>query len=181
MRLIAMLASVGIALTVSTSASAGPLHALGRDFNTSYHRNKCWPQSFVYPDNAAVRAPFARMVHNGWRIQTLVANHHFTDDAKLTEAGQRHVRWIVTEAPVRRRTVYVEQASTAELTEARLVAARNYAARFALDSEMVNVQPTHITARGWPADYVDAINVKFFETTPDPRLSEGSGDFKAGQ
>lgn len=181
MRLIAMLASVGIALTFSTSAEAGPLHALGRDFNTSYHRNKCWPQPFVYPDNASVRAPFARMTHNGWRMQTLVASHHFSDDAELTEAGQRHVRWIVTAAPVRRRTVYVEQAKTAELTEARLVAARSYAERFALDSQMVNVQPTHIMARGWPADYVDAINVKFFESTPDPRITEDAGGFQSGQ
>jgi hypothetical protein len=46
---------------------------------------------------------------------------------------------------------------------------------------MVNVQPTHIMARGWPADYVDAINVKFFESTPDPRISEGAGGFQSGQ
>ncbi len=180
MRLMAMLATVGMAVTLSSSASAGPLHAIGRDVSTSYHRNKCWPQPFVYPDNAAVRAPFARMVHNGWRIQNLVASHHFTDDARLTEAGQRHVRWIVTEAPLRRRTIYVQQAPTPELTEARLASARSLAERFALDQEMVQVQPTPITARGWPADYVDAINVKFFESTPDPRIREDDAAFQGG-
>ncbi|NIO47025.1 MAG: hypothetical protein GTN77_09620 [Planctomycetales bacterium] len=176
-----MLASVGIAVTFSTPASAGPLHAIGRDFKTTYHRNKCWPQPFVYPDNASARAPFARMIHNGWQMQNLVASHHFGDDAKLTEAGQRHVRWIVTEAPVRRRTVYVQQAETAHLTEARLAAARNYAQRFATDQQHVDVQPSNSTPRGWPADYVDAINVKFFESTPDPRISGDAGEFQGGQ
>ena len=175
MRLTALLASVGIAVTLSTSATAGPLHALFRDIHTSYHRNKCWPQPFVYPDNAAARAPFARMIHNGWRVQTLVAGHHFTDGTDLTDAGERHIRWIVTQAPVRRRTVYIEQGKTPEDTRARVAAAQDYAQRFAMEGHTVNVQPTHIMARGVPADYVDAINVKFFESTPDPRLSDSSG------
>ncbi|NIP86383.1 MAG: hypothetical protein GTO03_12765 [Planctomycetales bacterium] len=45
---------------------------------------------------------------------------------------------------------------------------------------MVQVQPTPITARGWPADYVDAINVKFFESTPDPRIREDDAAFQGG-
>ena len=181
MRLIAMLTSLGIAATLTTSAAAGPLHALGRDLDTSYHRNKCWPVPFVYMDNAAARAPFSQMIGNGWRIQTLVSSHHFGNDMQLNEAGREQIRWIVTQAPPRRRAVHIEQGKTPEETASRIDVARDYVERFMTDGEIVSVRPTHIQARGWPAQYVHEIAVKFSESTPEPRLTGGGGGFSAEQ
>ena len=174
MRYLASLATLGIVMTLLASASEG---GVVQDIGTGYHRNKCWPQPFVYPDNMSVRAPFARMVHNGWRQQNLVAAHHFNEAVQLNEAGQRHIRWVITQAPARRHTVYVEQGITLDETEARLAAARGYAQRYAVDGEVFDVRPTHITARGWPAEYIDAINVKFGESTPEPRLPSQTSGF----
>jgi len=143
-------------------------HSIVRDTK----RRHCWPEPFVCPDRNDVRAPFALMVNNGWRVQNMLADHHFVvGTGELTEAGRRKVRWVLTEVPADRRIIYVHRAEEAELTAERVDSAKKLAAKLIQGGgQPPMVLETGIPVRGWPAAEVDLINRKFEATTPDPRL-----------
>jgi hypothetical protein len=166
------------ALTVvtSTTSADGPLAAVWRDFNLSYHRNHCWPHPFLGADNLATRAPMAAMMDNGWRLQNLIGPYHFEPDMlSMNEAGRRRVHWILTQAPTNRRVVFVERGFSAQETELRLKATRDAAQYFMPSGQQPDVRETHIVSQGTPAQYIDEINTKFNESTPEPRLGKDKG------
>ena len=146
---------------------------------------QCWPKPFTEPDIAAVRAPMAIMVSNGWRRQNMLVEFHFEPaTGQLTEAGRLKIRWIVKEAPQQHRIVYVHTADGSEETDARIAAVQLLVARYAPPGEMLPVLPTSISEEGWPADQVDLIGRKFQSSIPDPRLpkmeSGSSGSSSSG-
>ena len=173
-----------ILLTVASLGYAVPVQAQGlrddfRAFMDSvildFQRNNCWPQPFVGPDRHAVRAPFVLMVHNGWRRQNMLSDHHFEEGAAtLNEAGRLKTRWIMTEAPRHHRTVYVHRAGTPDQTAARIAAVEQYAAQHAEEGQPIVVRETNIDARGWPATRVDLIDRRWAESTPDPKLPDAN-------
>jgi hypothetical protein len=139
--------------------------------NQGYHQNKLWPWPYVCPDRIAVREPFCLMVNNGWRRQNLLGSHHFKPGTnELTTAGELRVHWTMTQAPPDRRTIFVERALEPEVTDERLAAARDYAAKVALDGQLPQVADTHLVSEGRPAAVVDATNVRFQESMPPPVL-----------
>ncbi len=148
-----------------------------------FHRNNYWPEPFIWPDRAAVCAPFAVMVHNGWRMQNTLGAHHFREGtSELTEAGKLKVLWIVTEAPASYRTIYVERADNPQMTSSRIQHVQSTAAGLAMEGVSPPVLETHIPARGWPADQIDAITRRSLDTMPDPRLpaAASSGGSSSG-
>jgi hypothetical protein len=161
--------------------AAGPLSAsepgyYWHSFSQDFHRNNLWPEPFIWPDRAAVCAPFAVMVHNGWRLQNTLGAHHFREGtSELTEAGKLKVLWIVTEAPASYRSIYVERAGTPQLTGGRIAAVQAAAAGLAMEGVSPPVFETGIPARGWPADQIDAITRRSMDTMPDPRLPAANG------
>jgi hypothetical protein len=152
-------------------------HAFWQSVARDWRRNNCWPDAFVGADRLAVRAPFVLMVKNGWRRQNLIADHHFEEGtAKLNNAGELRVRWIMTGAPPQHRTIYVRRADTPEDTAARVAAVEEYAGKFAEDGQSPTVLETNVSMSGWPAARVDMIDRRSLESAPDPRLPEaGSG------
>src|SRR5438046_1629053 len=111
MRFVPALLVLGIVSTAAAPAQAqwfgDFFHRSGQDFK----RNNSWPQPFIAPDREAVCLPFDLMERNGWRKQTMICDYHFENDtARLTSAGEMKVRWILTQAPVQRRIVYVQRA-----------------------------------------------------------------------
>jgi len=141
----------------------------------TYHANKHWPDPYVCPDREAVRAPFAIMVHNGWRLQnTLNENHFETGTAELSESGRIKVRWILTQAPVEYRTIFMQRSTEPELDLARTEAIQLTASKVVPDGKLVDVVAVDVRTDGWPAQYIDAIDRKFRDTTPAPRLPEAT-------
>ena len=66
---------------------------------------------FRCADQMAVRQPLAAMVDNGWRREKTLGNEMFDAEKNtLTKAGYIKANWIVTQAPVQRRTVWVLRA-----------------------------------------------------------------------
>ncbi len=180
MPVIRFLLILTIMLTTVSPALANPLAAIWQDFNKSYHRNRCWPHPFIEADNMAVRAPFATMIHNGWRLQNIISSYHFERDSSIVnESGRRHIHWVLTQAPMNRRTIYIERGVTERETASRYEAVRRVAEQYAAKGQPVDVQISHVTARGWPADYADAVNSKFHESTPEPRLPTDSTGFES--
>lgn len=143
-------------------------------------RRNCWPQPFVCPDRATVRAPLVIMVHNGWRRQNMLDDYHFDPSTnQLTEAGQLKVRWVLTEAPTQHREVYIHRADTAESRAARMDNVQQFVAKVLPEGNLPPVLETDIPARGWPASRVDLIGRKFDSSTPNPRLPEATGNAEA--
>ena len=136
-----------------------------------YRRNVAWPWPYICPDRMAAREPFELMISNGWRRQNLLGSHHFNPEThQLTTAGELQVRWVMTQAPAGHRQIFVERSLNPEITTLHVAAAREYAAKVAIDGQTPQVSDTHLLAEGRPATIVDATNVRFQENMPVPML-----------
>jgi hypothetical protein len=141
-----------------------------------YRQNQAWPWPYVCADRIAVREPFCMMINNGWRRQNLLGPHHFTANSdKLTTAGELRVRWIMTQAPGDRRTIFIERDIDPTVTAERLATARGYASQVSPDGQIAQVAETFLISEGRPASVVDATNVRFQESLPPPVLPASSG------
>jgi hypothetical protein len=174
-----------IALGLTGVLSAGDPESPDTFFNSFYRdtkRRNCWPEPFNAPDRAAVRAPFATMVINGWRRQNLLGTPYFESaTGKLNEAGALKVAWIVNEAPQQHRIVYVRVADTPEETAHRLAAVQQRVAQLTPpDVAAPPVLLTNISDEGWSAERVDAITRSYQKSTPTPRLSSSQGSSSGG-
>lgn len=164
-----------IALGSATQLSAEILNEVFSSIARDVKRRQCWPQPFVAPDRAAIRAPFVIQVANGWRRQNMLGEFHFeTGTGQLTEAGRLKVRWILTVCPEQHRLIYVHTAERNEETSARIAAVQQLASQISPDN-VPPITPTSISDEGWPADQVDLIERKFQASTPQPRLPSTGG------
>ena len=158
-------------LTYVAPAHGQCLEMFFRSVAVDTKRNNCWPEPFVAADRHDARAPFALMVHNGWRRQNMIGDHHFIDEAtELTQAGQLKVRWILTEAPQQHRIIYVHRAKDVETTAMRLDGVQQLATKLVPEGPLPQVFVTDIPAEGSPASRVDAIGQRFNNAIPDPTL-----------
>jgi hypothetical protein len=162
--------------------SQSPCDSTAHYIRSGYHRNAVWPWPYFCADRVAVREPFCIMVDNGWRRQNLLGPHHFNPDTnKLTTAGELKVRWIMTQLPPERRSIFVERSLEQEITAQRVETARLYAAEMALDGAAPQVSETHLLSEGRPASVVDNTNVRFQESLPPPVLPASSPGTATGQ
>ncbi len=168
----------GVACNSCNACGQGAaVHAVVEMLKTGYHRNMCWPKPFIYPDRQRAMAPFAVMTNNGWRRQNLLGKHHFRPDgSSLNVAGQLKVQWVLTQAPVHRRSIYVVRDMDSEISLNRLATVRKYAAQLLPADVEADVRDTHLIAEGRPAALVDAINVRFAESMPPPVLPPPGND-----
>jgi hypothetical protein len=145
------------------------------EVHIGFWRNMCWPKPFVYPDRKAAFAPMDIMANNGWRRNNLLGAHHFeAQTASLNESGKLRVQWILTQAPIHRRTIFVERSFESPVeTGRRIEAAQQYAATVSPEGT-IQVVDTHIKAEGRSAVDVDSTNVRFRESAPAPILPEAS-------
>lgn len=155
-----------VALQSATPASADWLRSWARDAQ----RNAAWPRPFIQADREAAVAPFAVMVAKGWERQNTLDSYHFNEKNELNEAGRRKVLQIVTTAPEQYRTIYIERSVDADISAARVAAAQDIAARYAVNREVPQVLESNIPFHGWPGEYADRIDTKFRDSQPDPRL-----------
>jgi hypothetical protein len=139
-------------------------------------RSNYWPEPFNYTDRDAVRAPFAIMVHNGWQMQNTFGDYHFRPGScELTEAAELKLKWVMTEAPMQQRTVYVERGETSAMTADRIKAVQVAAERLTVDGNIPPVLETSVQSRGWPADQIDATTRQWLNSVPAPRLPSANG------
>jgi hypothetical protein len=174
---LALLATVGVAM------SAVPAHAQtwGEKWDAfwhrtrvDWHRNNAWPEPFQTADRAAVREPFCIQTDNGWKMQNTVGTYLFDENHALNKAGELQVKWIVTQAPVHRRAVFVLKGDNPEQTAARVASVNAAVAKYAGP----NIPPVMVTdtePSGWSGSYVDAISQALNSSIPAPRLPAGGG------
>jgi hypothetical protein len=146
-----------------------------------YQRNVAWPEPFIRPDRDGVNMPFAIMVANGWRRQNLISDYHFNDDnQKLNLAGETKLRFILTQMPPARRTVFVQRGLTSDVTSKRLDLVQQAAVNVMGDKSAPHVVESDLPNDGTPADDINAVARRFQSTRPDPRLSNASSGGGSG-
>lgn len=145
-------------------------------WKVDWHRNNFWPRPFTQADRAAVREPFNIMATNGWRMQNTVGESFFDRESnQLTTAGEHKVKWIVTRAPLSRRTVYVMLGESEDQTATRVDAVQRAVAKYVSHGALPEVFLTDREPAGVPGEYLDATDVAYRNTIPRPRLPELKG------
>lgn len=149
-----------------------------------YHANNMWPAQYIPTARCAVNSAYTSMINNGWRRQNLLGDYHFEEGTNvLTSAGQLKAKWILTQAPQDRRTIYVQRGNTQSDTASRIAAVHNWAGNLSPLVEPVLVNDTHIVSEGHTAGSVDHTFVGFQANQPAPVLvpQTGGGTTTASQ
>jgi hypothetical protein len=175
-------ASASFALALAASSAMQPTcgAADGSGWNAFWHRthvdfyrNNSWPEPFQTADRNLAREAFCIQVDNGWKAQNTIGSMLFNAETQqLNTAGDLMVRWIVTQAPIHRRAVFVVKGDNADITRARIDSVNAAVARYAM-GPICPVMLTTTEPAGWPASYIDSITQQFNSTIPSPRLPAG--------
>ncbi|WP_425614448.1 hypothetical protein NA78x_004316 [Anatilimnocola sp. NA78] len=180
--------SLGVALLAGGStffvagASAGEPPTFWQRVKIDFHRNNAWPEPFQSADRAVTREPFCIQVNNGWKMQNTIGTYLFNAETQeLNRAGELKVKWVVTQAPIHRRAVFVLVGETPEDTRARVESVQKYISRVMPDGNLPPVMLTNTEPEGGSGEYFDAVNRAMMQSIPSPRLptdnsvSAGSG------
>jgi nitrogen fixation protein len=166
---LAVCASLGI----SSWACAGDFW---NRFKKDTQRNNYWPEPFVTTDRLSVREPFAIQANNGWRLQNTIGDGYFEPDTQeLNLAGQMKVKWVVTQSPLSRRTVYVMTGGNDEMTMIRVDSVQRAISRYIPKGELPEVLLTDRDINGGSGEYFDAVDRALKSSVPSPRLAPSSG------
>ncbi len=159
------------------SASSHPhWHRFWQDF----YRNNSWPEPFLTADRVAARTPFCIMTDNGWKMQNTVGTYLFdAETQRVNQAGELHIKWIIYQAPIHRRAVFVLQGDSPEATKARVESVQAAIAKYS-GGCMYPVLLTCTEPAGWPASYIDTISQQYSATIPAPRLPARQGGGQGG-
>jgi len=168
--------SVSNAQQPCAQQSCGSEHSLSRRFRAGYDANVQWPRHYIPPARRSVCAAYAAMVNNGWRRQNLLGDYHFNHDTnELTSAGKLKVNWILSQAPVQHRNVFVQRGVEELQTVARITSVHDYAGSMSPSVGQVDVNDTHIVAEGHSAASVDNVFVGYEANRLPPVLPVSSG------
>src|SRR5262245_31685008 len=155
---------------------SGFWHRCGVDF----YRNNTWPEPFVTADKMAVRTPYCIMTDNGWKMQNTIGTFLFDNDTQqVNQAGELLVKWIVTQAPIHRRAVFVLRGDNPNATNVRVQSVQAAVAKYA-NGCVCPVLLTDSEPAGWSASYIDTITQQYGATIPAPRLPSRQGSGGSG-
>jgi hypothetical protein len=192
--LLAGLTAIGISLTCGWATAGDGVTAYGgaeyggdgasgwhnfwHRVHTDFHRNNSWPEPFLTADKMAVRSPYCIMVDNGWKMQNTIGTFLFdAETQQLNQAGDLLVKWIITQAPINRRAVFVLKGDNPESTAVRVQSVQAAVARY---GAVCPVLLTDCEPPGWSAAYIDTITQQYSSTIPAPRLPAPQGGGRGG-
>ena len=160
----------------------GGWHQFWNRVQTDFYRNNSWPEPFLTADKMAVRTPYCIQTDNGWKMQNTVGTFLFDNETQqLNQAGDLLVKWIITQAPINRRAVFVLKGDTADATNVRVQSVQAAVAKYGC---VCPVLLTDCEPAGWSAAYIDTISQHYSATIPNPRLpprqSGGAGGSSGG-
>jgi hypothetical protein len=176
-----VVAAMVLVLGLCASAQAdGWFRQLWHNVRTDCARNNAWPEPFNHVDHEAATAIFDVQIAKGMQVQNTLGAYHFdSETGQITEAGKLKVEWILTKAPARNRTVYVERGLTQDVTSARMQSVRGYSTRFTPTGMTADFFETTLPPRRSPADPIVGEQKGFADTAPQPRLAAPTGDTSA--
>ena len=167
------LALVFAAASVTASVSQAGWAEFWERVHLDWHRVNAWPEPFLHADRDLVRQPLIAMTDNGWRMQNTLSDHLFdAESSNLTQAGTLKVRWIVTQAPPHRRTVFVLRGATPDATLARVDAVQEAITKLVPQGNRPEVLLTDVIPVGGSGDYFDSVDRQLKDSIPAPRLPQ---------
>ena len=144
-------------------------------------RMNCWPEPFSHTDRDLVRRPLFAMTSRGWQLQNTLSDHFFrAEDQSLTQAGQFKLRWMLTQVPSHRRSVFVLRTTDSQTTADRLEAVRYFVDSMTSEGARPEVLVSDIAPAGGSGDYFDQVDRQMKASVPAPRLPPRGGISSAG-
>ena len=161
----------------ATSAQAQWFGNFWHEFKSDYSRNKHWPEPMVQNDRMAVAVPIGMMVSKGWQKQMLLCDYHFeANSEQLNQAGEMHVRYILTQAPIRHRTIFVQRGLTPDVTADRIASVQQTVMRMQPQAQPPAIYESDMFNDGVAARGVGVTSKKWDSSQPEPRLPAPKGD-----
>jgi hypothetical protein len=146
-----------------------------------FHRNNAWPEPFQSADRAVTREYFCIQVNNGWKMQNTIGTFLFNPETQeLNRAGELQVKWIVTQAPIHRRAVFVLVGDSPEDTQRRVLSVQNYISRIVPAGHLPPVMITYTQPEGASGENFNALHNAMMQSIPAPRLPAGAGGSSSG-
>ncbi len=177
----------GLALAISLlgavkSAQAGDCDdGFWHSVHVGYHRNMEWPQPFSAADRNYAVAPFAVMIANGWQRQNLIGENYFDEDnKKLNGPGLERVRYILRQAPVEHRVLFVQRDLNDEITQRRVEMVQDAVASLQPKGPLPEVVISNMVPEGRSADLVSAELKGYITSAPTPRVGGASSGSSSG-
>lgn len=172
MRRVTILCGITLLVLTVTGNVRADWHSFWHRVHLDFHRNNCWPEPFIYADRVVTRAPINIMMDNGWRLNNTITHQLFSKETQqLTNAGEMKVRWILTQAPNHRRTVFVLRGNSPEQTAARLESVQAFASGVVPEGH-AEVLLTDVIPRGGSGAILDRVSNSYESSAPAPRLPE---------
>jgi hypothetical protein len=173
-----------IATTVTTvfvsSANAG-WNEFWDKVKLGHKRNNAWPDPFTEMDARQTAAPFEVQKHNGWRLHNTISHELFREgDGVLLASGNERVRWIATQAPDARRSIYVLRGRTPEETQARVASVQETLASVQTVGAAPEVYVTDVSPGTASGAWANKINRDWLSNMPAPQLPSESASGTAG-
>lgn len=170
-----------VCLTFVAGNARADWHEFWESVKLDTRRNRAWPEPFQTLDRRVTLSYFAAMQQKGWKLETTITNYHFDRETeRLTEAGRRKIRWILTEAPPQRRTVYVLSSENEKITAVRIDSVQRAISQMVPRGPLPPVVRTDHAPRGASAVYVLGVHSRAEESRPNPTLPEGGGESESG-
>ncbi len=138
-------------------------------------RNNAWPQPFRGADAASVVAPFEVMKNNGWREHNTLGSLVFNNEHDLTEAGALKIEWILTQAPVSQRVIYVKSGRTQAETDTRVESVQLAVSQLVPTGPLPHIVVTTVEPPTSSGVYQNLIHRALIQTTPKPRVPAYTG------
>lgn len=175
----ARILAVGVLGLAAIGISAGQASADWNSFWHKFHvdtaRNNAWPDPFNEADARDVVAPFEVMKQNGWKLHNTIGHDLFREgDGVLMASGTNRVRWIATQAPQSRRTIYVLKGHTHLETEARLASVRQTLTSINFDGAQPSVSLTSVEPAKHSGVWAAKISREGVAAIPKPQLPQTS-------
>jgi hypothetical protein len=172
-----LLAGAFVAGNASAQQSCEPVHGHGPSaFHTDFYRNNRWPLPFRNDDAASVLNYFDVQRNNGWKLNNTLGNAMFEPSTNaLTQAGIAHMRWIVQQAPLNRRVVFVLVGNNQQQTAARVESTQLAISELIPTGALPAIYLTDRDSPGSSGAYQAAVVNAFTQSLPSPRLTSGGG------
>jgi len=168
-------------LAVTASSASADWNRFWHNLHVGFHRNNAWPDPFNEVDAMEVVAPFEIMKANGWKMHNTIGHELFREsDGALLASGHNRVRWIATQAPKARRTVYVLRGRSSDETEARVASVRQTIANLNLQGSSPTVLVTAVEPVTSSGDWALKVNREWLEHLAAPQLPSTSASGQQG-
>jgi|SaaInlStandDraft_1057018.scaffolds.fasta_scaffold90819_1 hypothetical protein len=137
-----------------------------------FHAAHYWPYPYDVWSRNSVNNMIDAHQQKGWQDATTVYEYHFdTDSNELTDAGNMHIKWILENAPIQYRTLYLQTSAKAGSNDLRMAAVTQVAGRLTAGEQPPSVVFRNTTAYGRPAQEVDSIRRGELQSQPLPRIT----------